>query len=96
MKRQRTALLRSLCLASALLASLAMAVIGPPPKLSPVGKLGIIGDSLSLGVHASEMCGNDDAYKCAQQVLGASSPDRSYAAADRNWSIASLLGFDTA
>jgi hypothetical protein len=55
-----------------------------------------MGDSLALGVHASEMCGNDDAYECAQQALGASSPDWSYVAAGKSWSIASLLGFDTA
>jgi hypothetical protein len=74
-----------------------MAELGPySPKLSPDGKLGIMGDSLALGVHASEMCGNDDAYECAQHLLGASSPDWSYVAADKSWSIASLLGFDTA
>jgi hypothetical protein len=97
MKRRITPLLRSLCLASVFLAPLAMAEVGPyPPKLSPDGKLGIMGDSLALGVHASEMCGNDDAYECAQQALGASSPDWSYVAAGKSWSIASLLGFDTA
>lgn len=95
MKRRITPLLRSLFLASIFMAPLAMAEIGPyPPKLSPDGKLGIMGDSLALGVHASEMCGNDDAYECAQQVLGASSPDWSYVTADKVWSIASLLGFD--
>jgi Thrombospondin type 3 repeat len=97
MKRRISPLLRTLCLASIFLAPLAMADIGPyPPKLSPDGKLGIMGDSLALGVHASEMCGNVDAYKCAQQALGASSPDWSYVAADKSWSIARLLGFDTA
>ncbi len=97
MKRRISPLLRTLCLASIFLAPLAMADIGPyPPKLSPDGKLGIMGDSLALGIHASEMCGNVDAYECAQQALGASSPDWSYVAADKSWSIASLLGFDTA
>ncbi len=97
MKRRISPLLRSLCLASIFLAPLAMAEIGPdPPKLSPEGKLGIMGDSLALGIHASEMCGNADAYECAQQALGASSPDWSYVAADKSWSIASLLGFDQA
>jgi len=96
MKRHISPLLRSLCLASIFLAPLAMAEIGSyPPKLSPDGKLGIMGDSLALGIHASEMCGNADAYECAQQDLGASSPDWSYVAADKSWSIASLLGFDT-
>jgi hypothetical protein len=90
-------LLRSLCLASTFLAPLAIAQIGPyAPKLSPDGKLGIIGDSIALGVHTSEMCGNDDAYKCAKQALGSASPEWSYAAADKSWSIASLLGFDVA
>jgi hypothetical protein len=42
------------------------------------------------------MCGNDDAFQCAQQVLGTASPDWSYAQAGKSWSIASLLGFDTA
>jgi Thrombospondin type 3 repeat len=96
-KRRISPLLRTLCLASIFLAPLAVAEIGAyPPKLSPDGKLGIIGDSLALGVHASEMCGNVDTYECAQQALGASSPDWSYVAADKSWSIASLLGFDTA
>jgi hypothetical protein len=97
MKRRNAPLLRSLCLASLFLAPLAMAEIGPyPPKLSPDGKLGIMGDSLALGLHASEICGNDDTYGCAQHVLGTFSPDWSYAAADKSWSIASRLGFDTA
>jgi hypothetical protein len=97
MKRRITPLHRSLWLVSILLTPLAMAEMGPyVPKLSPDGKLGIMGDSLALGVHASEMCGNDDAYKCAQQALGTASPDWSYVAADKSWSIASLLGFDTA
>ena len=97
MKRHATPLLRSLCLASIFLAPLTMAEVGPyPPKLSPDGKLGIMGDSLALAVHTSEMCGNDDAYECAQQALGAASPDWSYVAANKSWSIASLLGFDTA
>ena len=96
MKRRSTSLLRSLWLASILLAPFAGAEIGPPPKLSPDGKLGIMGDSLALGVHASEMCGNDDAFECAQQALGSASPEWSYAAANKSWSIASLLGFDTA
>ena len=97
MKRRISLLLRGLWLAQMFLAPLAMAEIGPyPSKLSPEGKLGIMGDSLALGVHASEMCGNADAYECAQHVLGASSPDWSYVAADKSWSIASLLGFDTA
>jgi hypothetical protein len=97
MKRRSALLLRRLCLMSILLmAPLAGAEIGPSPKLSPDGKIGILGDSLAAALHASEMCGNDDAYECAQQSLGASSPAWSYAAANRNWSIASLLGFDTA
>ena len=97
MKRRIAQLLRSLCLASICLAPSAMAQTGPyPPKLNPDGKLGIMGDSLALGVHASEMCGNDDAYECAQQALGAASPNWSYVAADKSWSIASLLGFDSA
>ena len=97
MKRRISLLLRSLWLAQIFLVPLAIAETGPyPPKLSPDGKLGIMGDSLALGVHASEMCGNDDAYECAQQALGASSPDWSYVAADKSWSIASLLGFDIA
>ena len=92
-----TSLLSSLCLSSFFLAPIAMAQVGPyPPKLSTDGKLGIMGDSLALGIHVSEMCGNDDAYECAQQALGAASPDWSYAAAGKSWSIASLLGFDTA
>jgi hypothetical protein len=90
-------MLHGLCLASCFLACLAMAGIEPySSKLSPDGKLGIIGDSLALGIHTSEMCGNADAYDCAQQALGASSPAWSYVAADKDWSIASLLGFDTA
>jgi len=97
MMRHISPSLRSLCLASIFLTPLAVAEIGPyPSKLSPDGKLGIMGDSLALGIHASEMCGNADAYECAQQDLGASSPDWSYVAADKSWSIASLLGFDTA
>jgi hypothetical protein len=76
MKRRIAPLLRSLCLASIFLAPLAMAETEPyPSKLSPDGKLGIMGDSLALGIHDSEMCGNDDAYECAQHALGASSPD---------------------
>jgi hypothetical protein len=97
MKRRITRLLHSLSLASIFLAPLAMAEIGPyATKLSPDGKLGIMGDSMALGVHTSEMCGNVDAYECAQQALGSDSPDWSYAAADKSWSIASLLGFDAA
>jgi hypothetical protein len=97
MKRRTAQLLCSLCLAQIVAAPLAMAEIGPyPPKLSSDGKLGIMGDSLALGIHASEMCGNDDAYECAQHALGASSPDWSYAAGNKSWSIASRLGFDTA
>jgi hypothetical protein len=97
MKRRISLLLRGLWLAQICLTPPALAEIGPyPPKLSPDGKLGIMGDSLALGIHASEMCGNDDAYQCAQQTLGTASPDWSYVAADKTWSIASLLGFDTA
>ena len=97
MMRRIAPLLCSLWLAQISLPPLAMAELRPyPSKLTPDGKLGIIGDSLALGVHASEMCGNADAYECAQQALGASSPDWSYVAADKSWSIASLLGFDTA
>ena len=96
MKRCISLLVRGLWLAQIFLAPLAMAEIEPyPPKLLSDGKLGIMGDSLALGVHASEMCGNDDAYECAQQTLGTASPDWSYVAADKSWSIASLLGFDT-
>jgi len=92
-----TPLLCNLWLVQIFLAPLAMGESGPyPPKLSTDGKFGMIGDSLALGIHASEMCGNDDAYECAQDALGAASPDWSYVAADKSWSIASRLGFDTA
>ena len=95
MDQDRSLLLRSMRLGSILLSSLVMAETGAyPAKLAPDGKIGIVGDSLAEGIHASEMCGNDDAYECAQHALGASSPDWSYAAADKSWSIASRLGFD--
>jgi hypothetical protein len=66
-----------------------------PPKLSSDGKLGIIGDSLAAGTHASQMCGSLDTVECVQNALGVHSRDWSHAGGRKGWSIASLLGFDS-
>lgn len=65
----------------------------PSPLALPSGKIGIMGDSMASGTHASDMCGNSDIVDCVDNLAALHSRDWSYASATTNWSIASLLGY---
>ena len=59
-----------------------------------VGKLGIIGDSISQATHADDDCGALDTYECLEVKLDRPDPGYSFAGGDQSWSLRNVLGHD--
>jgi len=55
--------------------------------------MGIIGDSMAVGTHSSDMCGKRDIIQCINDMLGLANREWSYVGGIKTWSIATLLGY---
>ncbi len=56
-------------------------------------KFAVIGDSMAVGTHTTEMCGNRDVVDCLEHLGARPSREWNYGSANTSWSMASRLGF---
>ena len=83
----------SLVFVAALVLAAAMA-LSAPALAQRSGKIGLIGDSMTVATHADEMCGaGKELPSCLDDKLGLHDLAWSHAGGVPSWSIASRLGY---
>jgi hypothetical protein len=72
----------------------AMACLSAPALAQSSGKIGLIGDSMTVATNADEMCGaGKELPSCLDDKLGRHDLAWSHAGGDPSWSIARRLGY---
>lgn len=79
---------------AAIVLTAAMACLSAPAVGQSSGKIGLIGDSMTVATNADEMCGaGKELPSCLDDKLGRHNLAWSHAGGDLSWSIANRLGY---